>query len=178
MTAPALTVIECARRFGPEPGLVIADTALRVGAVRRVQLDEQLDRFAGQPGALDAAIVVAEADARAATPLESISRWRFLCAKLPRPDLQMEIDTGVLPLYYTDFGWKEERTVGEADGIIKYDEEGNVIRAEKIRESRIEDAGYEIARWIWDEMWNTPDLVVTRVLRTFATARNRFGLSR
>jgi very-short-patch-repair endonuclease len=74
--------------------------------------------------------------------------------------------------------WREQRTVGEADGILKYDVEGKVIRDEKLRHARIEDAGYEIARWIWDEIWNTPNLVVARVLRTFDKAARRFGLPR
>jgi very-short-patch-repair endonuclease len=79
---------------------------------------------------------------------------------------------------YADFLWKAQRTVGESDGIAKYDAAGTVIRAEKLRHADIEDAGHLVARWIWDEIWRTPDLVVARIIRTFGEAAKRFGLPR
>ena len=58
--------------------------------------------------------------------------------------------------------------------MLKYDDPGP-LRAEKRRELLLADAGFEVVRWTWDEMWKGPELVVERVRRTFERAAQRFA---
>jgi hypothetical protein len=176
LTAPARTVIDCARLAGVEAGVVVGDAALRQGAVSKPGLEAMLVSCRHWPGLHRADEMVAEVDGRAESPLESLSRVRLVRLGVPRPELQVEI---VLPSglrYRFDFYWRAFRTVGEADGLSKYTDVG-VLRAEKARQLRIEDAELEVVRWSWGEMWRTPELVASRVLRGFDRASKRFFLS-
>ena len=47
----------------------------------------------------------------------------------------------------SDFLWEAYRVVGEADGKVKYLQDE--LWAEKQRQDDIEDADYEVIRWIW-----------------------------
>jgi hypothetical protein len=86
--------------------------------------------------------VVAFADDRAATPLESISRVAFHDYGLPRPLLQALIG-GLDPV---DFRWEKWRVVGEADGLIK-NTSPDALRREKLREEGIAQLGFTVFRW-------------------------------
>lgn len=70
----------------------------------------------------------------------------------------------------TDFGWEDERLVGECDGAIKYgrllkpgQDAAAVVMAEKRREERIRGAGFWFVRWGWSEAWQPREL--ERILR-------------
>jgi hypothetical protein len=175
VAAPARTVIDCARLTGIEGGVVVADAALREGAVSKPALEAMVLSCRHWPGLQAAEEVVAEADGRAESPLESVSRVRLVRLGVPRPELQVEI---VLPSglrYRFDFHWRTFLTVGEADGMSKYTDVG-VLRAEKQRQLGIEDAELEVVRWSWGEIWRTPKLVAERVFRGFDRAATRFFL--
>ncbi len=51
-----------------------------------------------------------------------------------------------------DFLWRDQRTVGEADGMLKYDESG-ALRREKLREEELRACGLEVVRNTWDDVW-------------------------
>src|SRR5205807_703561 len=126
------------------------------------------------PGRRLAQAAIDEADGRAESPLESISRFRLVRAGVPRPELQVErVESGLR--YRFDFYWRAQRVVGEADGLTKYSSV-ELLRTEKRRELAIQDCGLEVVRWSWDEIWRTPQLVVHRVLRAFDRASERFNL--
>ena len=68
----------------------------------------------------------------------------------------------------SDFGWEEFRTIGEFDGAQKYGRlllpgqaQGDRIYQEKLREDRIRDAGWQVARWTWDELQDGSTVIVT-----------------
>jgi very-short-patch-repair endonuclease len=76
-----------------------------------------------------------------------------------------------------DFLWREERTVGEFDGRIKYGRllqpgqtPEDVIFAEKVREDLLRDLGWTVVRWLWRDLYRS-GVLRDRVLR--ALARNR-----
>jgi hypothetical protein len=76
-----------------------------------------------------------------------------------------------------DFLWKEQRTIGEFDGKIKY---GRLLRpgqsleevlfAEKVREDALRDLGWQIVRWLWADLYRR-GVIGDRVLRAFAPRR-------
>jgi very-short-patch-repair endonuclease len=167
VTRPAVTAIDVARFLGIEAGLVVADSAV---AKRRTNKDElcriaqRLERCQGKQAAL---IVAGEADGRAESAFESVSRYRLVAAGVPRPTPQVR-----LLGYRVDFLWQKYKVIGEADGLKKYGANEAAVRAslreERRRQQRPEDLGYVFVRWTWDEIWFTPEVVVARVLRRLA----------
>ena len=128
------------------------------------------------PGIRKAREVIDFADGRAATPLESISRVAFRDLGLPRPELQVTLarDHWGKPRIVVDFYWPEFRLVGEADGLFKYDgDSSQALRAEKLRQEEIEDMGYVVVRWTWEDIWRRPEWVVMRLRNAMARQARR-----
>jgi hypothetical protein len=113
------------------------------------------------------------ADERAASPLESISRLAFADFGLPPPEPQVTLvwDEWGNPKIIVDFYWPDFGVVGEADGLLKYDDldepRANPLRAEKLRQEELENLGYIVVRWTWDDIWRRPEWVVARLRRAF-----------
>jgi hypothetical protein len=116
-------------------------------------------------------------DSRIESVGESRSLALFLQEHLPLPEPQVEIHDARGLAGRVDFLWREQRTIGEFDGRIKY---GRLVPAgrsaedvlwnEKLREDRLRDAGWEVARWTWADL-STPSLVAGRILAAFARSR-------
>lgn len=98
----------------------------------------------------------------AQSPLESISRVRFLALGLPEPQLQVPIYDRDGLVGYVDMCWLELGVIGEADGLMKYTDPQALI-AEKRREDRLRALGFAIVRWDWSEIMNRPYEVVRRI---------------
>jgi hypothetical protein len=172
VTSVARTLADLARLLPFEEALVPADAALHRGLVTREELAEALARAGRRPNNAAARRVVAFADGAAESPGESRSRVAIRRAGLPVPVLQHAV-IGTR----TDFWWEEFRTVGEFDGKVKYGRylrpgqlPGDAVFAEKRREDALRDRGFEVVRWVWDEL-ETFDRVVARLRRAFARGR-------
>jgi hypothetical protein len=97
---------------------------------------------------------------------------------MPEPQFEV-VDGDGRTVARTDFGWEDQRTVGEFDGKIKY---GRLVRPgekpedavfrEKIREDRIRDLGWEVVRWTWADL-DQPELLANRLQRAFARGCRR-----
>ena len=152
VTALARTACDVARRADFRGGVVTADAALRAG-LDREELIAVAHSCRGWPGGARAVRAAAFADGRAETPLESITRVAYDLEGLPPPETQVEVrapDGHLVGL--VDFLWRAQRTVGEADGMLKYDEAG-ALRREKLREEDLRGCGLEVVRNIWDDAW-------------------------
>jgi len=174
-TTPARTVIDLARWVSFRGGVVVADSAIRLG-VSRPELERVAQDCTRWPGICKAREVLAFADGRAESPLESVSRVVFHEMLLPTPELQAVLvrDEFGHPKTIVDFYWEEFRVVGEADGLLKYDddeEERRSLREEKLRQEELEALGFTVVRWTWDDIWRRPDWVVARLRRAFDTRR-------
>jgi hypothetical protein len=174
-TKPARTVIDLARWVGFRGGVVVADSAMRLG-VPRAEMERVAHDCTRWPGIRKAREVLAFADGRAASPLESVSRVAFSEMLLPVPELQVVLvrDEFGNPKTIVDFYWDEFRVVGEADGLLKYDdEERQSLRAEKLRQEELEGLGFIVVRWTWDDIWRRPDWVAMRLRRAMAAGADR-----
>jgi len=158
-TSAARTVVDLARSSPFRAGVVTADAALRRRSCTAADLAAAVAACAGWPGVRRARDVMAFADPRSASPLESISRVAFADFGLPRPRLQAQLAS----LDVVDFLWPDYGVVGEADGMGKYTSP-HVLRAEKLREERLSVDGYSVVRWTWEEVFRRPDAVAWRVL--------------
>ena len=94
--------------------------------------------------------------------------------RLPAPETQVEVWRDGRFVALVDFLFREQRTVGEADGMGKYDRPG-ALRAEKLREEDLRRCGLEVVRNTWDEVWHASGRaeLAQRVREAFGYAERR-----
>ncbi len=149
----AWTAVSLARWQRVEPALIPLDCALHKG-VSRDDLDAVVATMESWPGARMLGRALDLADARAESPLESLSRGHIITAKLPKPSLQFEIRVKG-NLFRCDMAWESLRIIGEADGIDKYTGR-QAVMDEKRRQSMLQAAGFTVLRWTWQDVYPDP----------------------
>ena len=78
----------------------------------------------------------------------------------PIPNLQVPFRDNRGLIGYPDFDWEEIKLLGEFDGFEKYSSQqylkgktpSEVVVAEKNRENRLRALGYNVVRWVWDDL--------------------------
>lgn len=172
---PTVTVAhgcaQVAASFGTETGLVAADAALREGLTTTGALVDAARALSGH-GAPTARRVMELADGRSGSAGESRTRWMLHWLGMPSPQLQAVIrdEAGTL-VAVTDFLFAGQWTVVEFDGALKYTSEADLV-AEKLREDRLRELGYEVVRVTWADLEH-PARVVARIRAAFARATAR-----
>ncbi|NHT18657.1 type IV toxin-antitoxin system AbiEi family antitoxin domain-containing protein [Cellulomonas sp. IC4_254] len=159
VTTVARTVVDLARAGSFARGLVLADDALRRRGVSPDDLAREVAAAGTGRGVRAARRVVAEADAGAESPGESLSRARMIELGLPQPVLQREVRDHRGLVGRVDFLWERLGVVGEFDGRLKYRAGGvgdrtadeDRVWAEKRREDRLRAAGLRVVRWTWQD---------------------------
>jgi hypothetical protein len=171
VTTAARTVIDIARTSTLMEGVVVADSALQERHTSKAELRRVLARCERWPGSGQASKVVDFADGLAESVLESCARVTFRDQGLPAPELQVHIagQDGRL-IARVDFCWRRFRTIGEADGLLKYESGGKAI-AELKRDRLLREAGYEVIHFTWQELFGDPALVAARIRTAFDRAR-------
>lgn len=173
MTTPARTVADLLRESDDDlQAMAFADAALRSG-VDRVAVEGVLADCGRWPGVRRAGAVWASTDGRAESPLESRCRVWFTRQGLPAPSPQVRIinDRG-RAIARVDFLFREERTVCEADGRVKYDDSEALWR-EKRREDLLRELGLEVVRATWADGEDDGRALAERLRRAFARAAAR-----
>jgi hypothetical protein len=172
ITTPARTLVDLMRTAdGRGAAQALADGVrhhhLDVGDVESV-----LAACPRWPGIRQAREAWTHADARPESPLESRHRVVFRDAGLPEPEMQVGIEDrrGVL-VARVDFLFREQRTVVESDGRVKYVEDE--LWREKKREDRLRDLGFEVVRATWADLADGGADLVLRVLRAFERGARR-----
>lgn len=175
VTSPARTLIDVAANHGFDDGVVAAESAYRQRLITPAELGAAIEATAGRPGIRTARDVHAFANPLTESVLETISRLGFLAMGILMPLVQVVIVEGY-PSIRVDFLWPWIRLVGEGDGMAKYELHGRKpmaeLRAEREREQRIRDAGYDIVRWDWRTACS-PTLLSARVLPAMERAEQR-----
>jgi hypothetical protein len=104
-------------------------------------------------------------DPRSESPGESYSRVVLHRIGVPAPTPQYEVWEREVLVGRVDFCWEEFRTLGEFDGREKYGrllEPGqtaaDAVFEEKRREDALRDLGWQIVRWIWQDLYHPEDL--------------------
>ena len=174
-TVPPRTVLDVARTSSFRAGVVTADSALHLGLTTVQEMRDVAADCRHWPGKRRALEVVEFATPLAESALESVSRVTFRDHGLPMHRLQVVLSDADGEIGRVDFFWEEYGVVGEADGRVKYgnDERTDALWAEKLRQERLEDAGFIVVRWTWSEIFNDPFVVVARIRRAFARAEAR-----
>jgi len=166
VTSVARTVVDLARASSFRAGVVVADSALRGKQTSKADLELCITACARWPGIQNAKRVLAFADGRAESVLESISRVAFDDLGLPPPDLQAWVGSEDEIIGRADFLWRAYRTVGEADGALKYADPARAI-AQLGRDARLRAAGFEVVHFTWRDVTRTPDQVAASIKTAF-----------
>jgi very-short-patch-repair endonuclease len=176
-TTACRTVIDIARNFSFMEGVVVADSALCERSTSKTELRRTLAICTHWPGVAQASEVVEFASQLAESAFESCARVVFREQGLPAPELQVPIlgQEGT-QIARVDFLWRRHRVIAEADGLLKYDS-GQKAIAERQRDRRLQEAGYEVIHFTWKELFADPARVAQRIRGAFARhqrlSRNR-----
>lgn len=177
VTTPTRTIADLACSLPFEEAVCAADDAARRLGVTGADVAALLERRPGRAGHPRARRVARFMDGCAESVGESRSRVLLHEAGFT-PSLQRVLNCGNNN-YRVDFFLDESNVVGEFDGRVKYgrlvpsgDTPADVLWREKLREDRLRDAGYEIARWTWADL-RIPAAVVERVSRAQARSAAR-----
>jgi hypothetical protein len=166
MTTAARTVVDLARTLDFKAGVVAADSALRRKITSKAELESAVAEQTNWRGIRRAAEVVAFADRRAESPLESIARVVFRDIGLPPPDLQVWLGGKLEPVGRVDFFWKKYRTVAEVDGALKY-EDPTRARLQLKRDALLRADEFEVVHFDWQDITKAPDYVAEQMWRAF-----------
>lgn len=160
-TSPTRAVLEAGTVLSVESSLVSIDAALHAGLTTADELRAGFERMEGWPGTQALQLTVRMADAGAASPGESRSRYLFWTQNLPAPQTQYSVvDAEGELIGITDFAWPEHGVLGEFDGKVKYgrllkpgQDPGDVVFSEKRREDRLREVtGFVVLRLVWAEL--------------------------
>jgi hypothetical protein len=163
LTSDARTTVDLARELPFAQAVVTADHALTV-AVTHEELEDVVRRQHRWPGIARARSVLAFADPRSESALESFARAAFAEAGLPAPALQAQFWDGARWMAErVDFWWPDYRTIGEADGLGKFEaataaERRRRLRRHLERDHRLADRDLEIVHFGWEDVWRPADL--------------------
>lgn len=146
-TDVARTVVDLARSWSFADAVVVADSALRYyGGALRLEMEAVAARCAHWPGGGARVLRVLDAaDERSESALETRGRLRMEGDGLPRPGTQRWVGE-FRPEFRADYGYEEKRTLGEADGRVKY-RTSETLWVQAKREERMHDLGFEVVRF-------------------------------
>lgn len=143
--------------------LIATDSALRLGADRR-QMFECRDRLHGYPGTRLLSQAIMLADGRSESAMESLARGVVIEARLPIPDLQVEVRGASGTWYRADLAWLASGVILEVDGRVKYDET-DALWKEKLRHDDLRDAGFIVVRTTRAQLLQRPSPTVAQLHR-------------
>ena len=174
VTTPAATVTDCARLLGTDWGVAVADAALAARLLDLGELEAEVVQARGRRGAAAARAVPALVSARAESPGESLLRVRLRRMHLHPADQVVLVDVEGEPRVDLLVGrW----LVVEFDGRGKYRLQGDpaaAVWAEKRRQDRIAEAGYEVVRVAWADLADEVELQ-RRIRMAVQRAERRHG---
>lgn len=166
VTTPARTWRDLAAVLEPPALLAVTDQLIRVEGTKE-ELDRQLLRRPRGRGCARARQILPLADPRAESPMESVVRWLFHEAGLPRPELQYVVRdaTGAF-LARTDFAWPTRRVLVEFDGDVH--RERDVFVRDVRRQNLLVGEGWTMLRYTSADALGRPDAMTDEVRRALA----------
>ena len=172
-TSVARTVVDQARSLPERDAVVLADSAMRTFGLSGDDFRKVLCRQRDWPGALAACQALGRSDPRSESVLESIGRMTCTNNGLPRPMSQVWLGDE-RPEIRVDFYFPEFRTVGEADGRVKY-ATPQAIWEEKKRQDRLHDLGFDVVRFDYADAVGDGHAMAARFRRAFARGATGVG---
>jgi hypothetical protein len=170
VTSAAWTAVEVARALRRPRALATLDAALRSGACGRADLWRAALDQAGRRGIVAVRNLIALADARAESPMESEARLMMLDGGLPVPELQYEMIDGTGKLRRLDFAWPDYRVAVEYDGDAWHNNP-DALRNDRRRAAALMDVGWIVIAIVAEDVRLRPDETVGRISGQLGRAR-------
>jgi len=158
---PARCALGTAALSTVESGIVVLDSAYRLGLCDPDSLRAMFDGMRGWPGTARLQVTLRLASPGAESVGESRARYLFWAHGIPKPELQFPVYDGGELVGISDFAWPKYGVLGEFDGRVKYgrylragESAGDAVFREKVREDRLREAtGWRMIRLIWNDLY-------------------------
>ena len=158
VTSPGRTWLDLAGTLPPAALLAVADQMLG-RRYPRPTLERFVAGARGVRGIRTARRVLAVADRRSGSPMESVLRWLVLEAGLPAPDLQHVVrDAAGAFVARVDLAWPEREVVVEFDGDVH--RERRVFVDDVRRQNGLVLAGWTVLRFTSADVLGRPQRVL------------------
>jgi very-short-patch-repair endonuclease len=161
VATPERTWRDLAAVLAPAALLAVTDQLLGSWSTRE-KLAAQLGNHPSRRGSARARAVLAVADPRAESPMESVLRWLLHEAGVPAPVLQHEIRTPG-GSFRVDFAWPDRMLVVEFDGNVHRDR--GVFVKDVRRQNELVTGGWTVLRFTSADVLGRPEDVVARIRR-------------
>jgi very-short-patch-repair endonuclease len=172
VTTPERTAFDLGRRLPRSDALPLLDAMLHRHVLRRDVLHAMTLERRAWPGSIGLLDLLALADPRAESPMESRLRLMIADARLPPPVPQFEIrlPSGRL-LARADLAWPESGVIAEYDG--DHHRDPAQFRRDVARLNAIRMAGWTVLRFTADDVLRAPQHIVVTVSAALAEAADR-----
>jgi len=161
-TAPAWTAVEVARTLGRPRALGMLDAALFTQWATSADLREAIDEQKGRRGIVKVRELIAYADGRAESPMESEARLVFIDGGLPTPELQYEILDRCGKLWRVDFAWPEAMVVAEYESM-EWHASAAALKHDRMKTARLQECGWTSIPMVVDDVRHHPIDLVARI---------------
>lgn len=162
LTAPAWTAVEIARLLRRPRALATLDAVLRCGACTRAELEGAIREQKGRRGIVAVRDLVAHADGRAESAMESETRLVFLDGGLPKPELQYKIVDHCGKLWRVDFAWPWAGVVAEYDSM-DWHANPQAWKRDRMKYTRLGECGWTVVPVVVDDVRREQVDLVARI---------------
>lgn len=169
VTTPLRTAFDLARRLDLVEGVVAVDRLANVYAFSPDLLLHFLVHYPGLRGNDGVTDVLAYADRRSCSPMETRLRMLLVRAGLPRPQVQWPVqDELTRTVLWLDLAYPDRMVAIEYEGEDHTTPAG--VRRDIARYTRLVDRGWRIYRYTADEVRRDPGRILAQVTRALARA--------
>lgn len=163
VTSPLRTLVDCCALLAPEAAVCALDHALHRGLVTRSRLDEAVAVRHGLPGSAGLRTAVGRSDARAESPVETLTRL-LLLPVLPTLEPQVELcDEHGRVVARFDLADRTRKLAVESDGKAAHSGPAMVAK-DRARDRRTERYGWWTERVTWYDARRRQAETVERVV--------------
>jgi len=168
VTRPGRTCLDLARTQSRLVAVRSVESAWQQGHVDRAALVELATRARGWPGVRRLTTVLAQADPRSESVLETGGRLVLRDAGLGPDELQLRIhDRDGHLLARADLAWVAPRVVVEFDGLTTHTDRA-AFRHDRRRQNALVNSGWLVLRFTWEDVFGRPAYVVQEVRSALA----------
>lgn len=157
VTPAVRTVLHCSSTLSRLDATVVADSALRAGAVSVADLRAAVARLPGRREAARARAVVSGCDPEAGSVLESVQRVRMALAGLDGFATQVVLHRK--PVLRVDFCFEVARLVVEVDGARWHQEPAR----DQARDNLLAALGWRVLRYSWRQVVHDGPTVIAQI---------------
>jgi hypothetical protein len=150
--------------------LATLDAALRSGNCSTADLQHAVMAQAGRRGIVKVRALLACADPRAESPMESEARLVMIDGGLPTPVLQHQIVDSRGKLRRLDFAWPDEMVAAEYDSDA-WHSGPEALRRDREKLAAVQDLGWTVVPIIADDVRRRPQLLINRIDAHLRSAR-------